>query len=125
MRKVAPMKGQVLQRVIAWRGPGYDGQDYEATLNIHDASVTTSLVAGLDNMHKPVLDIDMPVKVYPSTTKGHYHLYIDKVMTWGQYKKLLKALAKAGIIETGYVGASKARGFTAVRLPWVKKEAGQ
>ena len=119
------MKGQVLRKVIQWRGPGYDGQDYEATLDVNEASVTTSLIAGLDNMHKPVLDIDMPVKVLPSTTKGHFHLYIDKVMTWGQYKKLLKALAKAGIIETGYVGASEARGFTAVRLPWVKKNDGE
>ena len=120
------MKGQVLRRVVKWRGPGYDGQDYEATLDINEASVTTSQVAGSPDMHKPVLDIDLPVKVVPSTTKGHHHhLYIDKAMTWEQYLKLLDVLADVGIIEEGYAGASEQRGFTAVRLPWVKKEEGQ
>lgn len=125
VRRTAPLKGQVLRRVVKWRGPGYDGQDYEATLDINEASVTTSQVAGLPDIHKPVLDIDLPVKVVPSTTKGHFHLYIDKEMSWKKYLKLLDVLVEVGIIEDGYAGASEQRGFTAVRLPWVKKEEGQ
>jgi hypothetical protein len=42
-------------------------------------------------------------------------------MPWGQYVKLLDVMAECGILEPGYVGASKARGFSAVRLPWVSK----
>ena len=37
-------------------------------------------------------------------------------------KRILEALRAAGIVEPGYVGASEARGYTAIRLPWVKRE---
>ncbi len=42
-------------------------------------------------------------------------------MGWDTYVTMLDALAYAGIIEPGYAEASKARGFSAVRLPWVSK----
>jgi hypothetical protein len=71
--------------------------------------------------HYPVLDLDIPARLIPSSTSGHSHLYIDKLLSWSQYKELLTALANAGIIEDGYAGASIARGHTAVRLPWVTK----
>lgn len=74
-----------------------------------------------DGMHRPVLDIDFPVHVVPSSTPGHFHLYLDKQMPKSDYMGLLSALAEAGIIESGYAGVSQARGYTSVRLPWVKK----
>lgn len=77
---------------------------------------------GTGIMHRPVLDIDFPATVIPSTTPGHGHLYIDKLLTWDQYEKLLNVLAEVGIIEQGYAGASIARQHTAVRLPWVRKK---
>ncbi len=73
------------------------------------------------NLHRPILDIDFPVSVIPSSTPGHHHLYIDKPMPWLQYKVLLRALEEAEIIEPGYANVSIARGYTSVRLPWVKK----
>lgn len=73
--------------------------------------------------HRPVLDIDFPVHVVPSSTPGHFHLYLNKKMTWGKYKNLLRALMEAGILESGYVIVSMERGYTSVRLPWVKKES--
>lgn len=75
-----------------------------------------------NEMHRPILDIDMPVTVIPSSTPGHGHLYIDKKLTWEDYSKLLNVLAEVGIIEEGYAAASIARQHTAVRLPWVKKK---
>lgn len=72
-------------------------------------------------LHKLVIDIDMPAVLVPSSTPGHFHLYVDNVMTWGQYVALLRALAAANIVEPGYVKAAERRGFTAVRLPWIKK----
>lgn len=72
-------------------------------------------------MHRPVLDIDIPIKVVPSSTPGHSHLFIDIAMSWGDYEKLLWALAAAGIVEEGYVHASVRRGHTSVRLPHVRK----
>lgn len=71
--------------------------------------------------HRPLLDIDFPAMVIPSTTAGHCHLYIDKELSWDDYKKLLNLLADLEIIEHGYRGASLARGYSALRLPWIKK----
>lgn len=72
--------------------------------------------------HKPVIDIDLDVKVVESTTPGHHHLFIDKVLTWDQYVRLLCVLAEVGLVESGYVSASIERGYTSVRLPHVKKD---
>ena len=95
--------------------------------NINDAQVITSRVEFPENspelnMHRPILDIDFPAQLIPSSTEGHFHLYLDKPMPWSTYKKLLRALAEAGIIEGGYARASEARKYTAVRLPWVHKD---
>lgn len=93
----------------------------EDTLDIEAATVITSRVANSVDRHKVVLDIDLPAKLVPSTTADHFHLYIDKELEWDVYVELLHALAKAGLVEDGYVGASVDRGHTAARLPWVKK----
>ncbi len=74
-----------------------------------------------EGVHRPVLDIDFPVHVVPSSTPGHFHLYLDKQMAAPAYMRLLDALAEAGIIEPGYAKVSNARGYTSVRLPWIKK----
>lgn len=79
-------------------------------------------IAYTEGLHSPVLDIDIPAYLVPSSTNGHSHLYFDHLMTWRQYKRLLKALAKAGIVEKGYVKASIRRKHTAVRVPWLKKK---
>lgn len=71
--------------------------------------------------HKPVLDVDLPCALVPSTTPGHFHLYIDKEMPWNDYIQLLDILAWLGIVEPGYVNAAKSRGATFVRAPGVKK----
>ena len=64
----------------------------------------------------------MPIWAKESTTPGHWHLIIDKEMTWNDYKKLLTVLGEVGILEAGFVKASKARRASWIRVPWVKKE---
>jgi hypothetical protein len=72
--------------------------------------------------HSPVLDIDFEVQLIPSTTKGHYHLYLDGIsMEWDKYRKLLQTLAECKVIEQGFCDASLRREMTCVRLPHVKK----
>lgn len=71
--------------------------------------------------HAPVLDLDFPAHLVPSTTEGHFHLYLDKEVSWRQYSSLLWALREAGLIEDGYYKASIAREQTLVRIPGVKK----
>jgi hypothetical protein len=87
---------------------------------ITDAELIASL--NPSGKHRPLLDIDFPAAVIPSSTEGHCHLYIDKELEWKEYKKLLNVLADLGIIEHGYRGASLARGYSALRLPWIKKD---
>lgn len=73
-------------------------------------------------LHRPVLDIDLPLWVSESTTPNHYHLIIDKEMTWTQYKKLLDVMEEVGILEPGFVSAAEARGASWIRTPWTIKE---
>lgn len=119
--KTPPLQGQVYQSVQKF-------DDYEAregrydTTDLEKAQVITSRVAGKSNTHKLLLDIDIPAQLIPSSTPGHSHLYIDKEMSEEAWATLLFALSSAGIIEPGYMRASISRGFTALRLPWIKKE---
>lgn len=71
----------------------------------------------LVDLHWPVFDVDLPVQAIPSATEGHYHLYIDKPMSWRAYKRLLRAMVKAGIVEKGYYQMARKRGETFVRTP--------
>lgn len=85
------------------------------------ADVVSSEIKGSPRLHTIMLDVDLPVRAMPSGTRDHYHLYIDKALTWRQYKKLLRALAKAGVIERGYYRMSLKRHATHLRPPWKKK----
>lgn len=71
--------------------------------------------------HAPVIDIDVPCELIPSSRLGHYHLYIHHPIKWKDYKAILSALSTAGIVEEGYYNASISRGYTAVRSPGVVK----
>lgn len=95
--------------------PGFRTSEREANL----VSSATS-----HGTHLPAIDIDFPVRAVPSTTPGHFHLYIDKELTPGQYDLLLTTLRDIGIIEPGFYNAWKARGMTMVRKPGEKKPPG-
>ena len=116
-----PLEGQVLQTVDLMTD-NYGGADGRyATSDPDKAYVITSEIDGGPRRHRPVLDIDLPARLIPSTTPGHFHLYLDIEIPHEKYMRLLDALGEAGILEPGYVLASKARGYTAARLPWIKK----
>ena len=72
--------------------------------------------------HAPLLDLDVPHLYVPSSTPGHGHLYLDVELTQPEYFHLLDVLAKYGIIEGGWVAATKARGYATLRAPGVTKE---
>lgn len=99
-------------------------QDREPVESYEDANLISSELVGVEGYHAPVLDIDFEARLVPSTTEGHYHLYLDTAIPWEKYAALLDALAEAGVIEPGYAMASKARGASFVRKPEVKKQPG-
>jgi hypothetical protein len=134
---VGPFKGRVARGVIEfYRGLYFSDQldkearDYSAEKqNVEpavagEANLIGSLVQGLPedyahrgSLHLPVLDIDFPAHLIPSATPGHYHLYLDRPVLWDDYKNLLAALSRCGIIEHGYYRAAVADGQTFVRIP--------
>jgi hypothetical protein len=63
----------------------------------------------------------MPCELLESSTKGHYHLLIDKPMQWADYKKLLTALLEVGIIEKGWYDSALALKASSVRMPGILK----
>ena len=88
---------------------------------IHPDSFTDWRKGASGTWHKPVLDIDFEAALVPSTTEGHYHLILDKEMSWADYEKLLHVLGEVGILEPGYVKAALRRKATWIRAPWSKK----
>lgn len=122
--------GQVTKIVHKWTTKNPDGsyeekKDQGTDSGIDDifspANLVTSKV-GFTNLHRVVLDIDVPAYLVPSTRPGHSHLYIDVQIEEKQYFKLLDRLAKVGILEKGFAAVSKVKGYSAVRLPWVAKD---
>tara|TARA_R110002020_G_scaffold404912_1_gene614997 strand:- start:40070 stop:40462 length:393 start_codon:yes stop_codon:yes gene_type:complete len=124
-KRRSPFPGQVLRKVFNW-GDSSAEEPIEMkrpeVAGVKHADIITSEVQNTNGeIHKLVLDIDFPVKVVPSTTEGHFHLYIDKTMSKKVYFELVRAFVDAGLVEEGFLGASLERGFTGVRLPWIKK----
>lgn len=140
-----PLKGQRLGWVDFLRNHSSDSEQQDVggvvlDAPIEEANIMTSLIdvdtiggrelaparrtTGRESidMHRPVIDIDHGVRVVESSTPGHNHLFIDVMMPWEDVVKLLEVMAEIGLVQPGYVNASKARGFTAVRLPWITKE---
>lgn len=89
---------------------GYDSYYYSYWADIdvpaEKAEIVSSELLYERGTHTIMLDIDMPAELRPSKTPGHFHLYIEKKLSWRQYKKLLKALMRAGVIERSWYDAS-------------------
>lgn len=114
--------GHEFWKVLRWATTSDEAEgDREQATTHDDADIISSKIINHD-LHTVMLDLDVPAQLVPSSTPGHSHLYIDVTMSWRTYARLLRALADAGVIERGYMHASIARRFTALRLPWIKKD---
>lgn len=85
-----------------------------------NANIVSSLLPS--GKHAPVLDLDIPHTLIPSSTPGHSHLYLDVEMSWWKYRVLLWALRFTNIIEPGYYQMATFRRQTLVRRPGVIKQ---
>lgn len=102
-----------------------DFADYKHVNRLENANLISSVNSFNDNLHYPVLDFDFPARLIPSSTIGNSHLYIDKVLTWKQYEKLLIVMKEIGLLQEGYVNSAIKFKQTFVRLPWIKKGSNQ
>lgn len=98
-----------------YKAVGYD--ERELVTDRDEADMVSSRVLTNPSTHKPVLDIDIPAQLVPSSTPGHYHLYLDVEVDWPEYASLLCALEDAGVIQHGYAKHALRREQTLVRLP--------
>lgn len=109
----------------AYRVETLDGEGVIVDAPVEEAdligSKVSNAVMGYEAMHKPVIDVDVPVRLVPSSREGHSHLYIDTELTASQYGELLDVLVKVGLVERGVQAGYETRGATYVRPPWVKK----
>lgn len=125
-KKVPGILNRQLAKMEDKKPGDYSENQLTEVNDLERADLVTSQVKTPDGTvvgHAPVLDIDkINVQVVPSTTPGNYHLYIDRVMDWKKYERLLTALYECGIIEYEYYYLAIRQKYTAVRLPWIKKE---
>lgn len=83
------------------------------------ANLVSSL--GHDGKHRPVFDLDWPSRLTPSTRPGHYHLAIDRPMSFWRMIAMLTGMWIAGVIEGTFLLTTIWRGMACIRAPWVKK----
>lgn len=69
----------------------------------------------------PHIDLVVPVRVLPSSSLGHHHVYMDVEMPWAAYLAMCKMLKNAGLLEPGYLRASDARCMTMLLKPGLTK----
>lgn len=93
------------------------GDKRELVTDRAEADLVSSRVATDPYVHRPVLDIDFPAQLVPSSTPGHYHLYLDIDLEWHVYEELLLDLEAAGIIQHGYARNAIRRKQSLARLP--------
>ncbi len=67
------------------------------------------------------LEVNQHIRVMPSSTDGHSHVYVDVELPWDAYVVLLEDLEERQVIESGYFRASVSRQQTFVRKPGVRK----
>jgi hypothetical protein len=70
-----------------------------------------------------VITLNVPVELVPSSTAGHFHLYIDREITWANYRWLLLAMRDAGLIGQDFCTMCLGSLQSFVRKPNVTKQA--
>jgi hypothetical protein len=86
----------------------------------HDnATLVTSMTK--TGWHMPVIDIDLPCMLVPSSRPGHFHLYINRKMSFDEMMAILRAMNDAGVVQDGIINHVQRRGYASVRYPGVTK----
>jgi hypothetical protein len=118
------MAGHELSFVEGLDDAGYtQDAEHEKRETFTDANLISSRIKGTSR-HRPIIDIDFPAMLVPSSTEGHSHLYLDKELTKDQMERLLEVLHEVGIIADGNLNQWERFKAVFLRLPWVKKSEG-
>lgn len=98
------------QRVVGWWS--------EIQPNLISSKTTTG-------KQKPIIDLDFEFEIKPSSTPGHYHLYLNHEISNTRFVVLMAALWFSGVVEMGYAVWSIRRMGNFVRPPGVQKQPGE
>lgn len=90
------------------------------TDDLSKANLISSKVKGTTR-HKPIFDLDFEAALLPSSTEGHYHLYLDKELTNDQMERLVRVLHEIGILAQGNLNQWTRNKAQFLRVPWVRK----
>jgi hypothetical protein len=60
---------------------------------------------------------DTSMALLPSKSPDHFHLYIDIVITFNEYLRLLVILENLGIVQSGFRAMTQRRGMSHLRKP--------
>ena len=117
----------VTHKVLKWSdeyalSEEWQTQVQDVTVSDVATSITKDSTYGQPR-HMVLLDIDYEAQLIPSSTPGHYHLYLDVPggIEHEKYMRLLRALSDAKVIEPGFAQSAISRGFSSLRLPWKSK----
>lgn len=99
---------------ITW-DDGYGPETGDAFTNDVNGNWRASAASHLGHAHIPLFDLDIPASLTGSKTPGHYHLEIHALVTWRAYRRILKAMMKAGLIERSWYLMVKRRRWAALR----------
>jgi hypothetical protein len=64
-----------------------------------------------------------PVRVVPTSTPGHHHVYVDQLVDTATLMGVLEKFGLVDVVQFGYAAVSSIRGGAHLRLPWVRKAA--
>jgi hypothetical protein len=107
------------KRVLVSSGVKDDGIAAVPVRDDADANLVSSLTE--DGLHAPAFDIDYDAELIASSTPGHFHLYLNKQIRWDDYVRVLEAMEKAGLIQSGWAQSGRTRGMTFLRKPGISK----
>jgi hypothetical protein len=92
---------------------------------MEDANLLTSRIEATidteEEKHFIIMDVDHEAELIPSSTPGHYHLYIYHEVTKEQLDKFVAVAREIGLIQQGIVRGYKERGVLCLRKPGVVK----
>lgn len=112
------------------QGHSGDGSNFnraDPNVPMSEANLVTSIWDGSESddptttTHMPVFDFDLPIAVWPSSTPDHYHLFINKEISWTDYEKLLKVMKEVGLLDANWVDYTLQRRYGNLRLPNIRK----
>lgn len=74
-------------------------------------------------MPETTFDLVVPARLVPSSTTGHFHLYLDVRVRWEDYVRLLEEMRDAGLVDGGWFDLALRRKMAVLRKPHVRKGA--